>query len=310
MAISDILFKHAHAILGLLLGDSGYDVTQVTIADDPFYIVSGKRSRFAVILSMKRTLKAARAGGNDGKELQKLLTMPVLQVNAFCGANNASLVMVAPSVLQLVKAMPGRPELKVETLSETVDTEYVFHPLEDYDPAREIVLRWTVDDVHRVRPDLTDSEAMSVLEAVYMRREVGVTLELIEGIAEMQFMPRCLPCTLYPENNPTTPVPGMFYLATGGVATNADVLGNWESEGYTHVDGISGRVEDIRYVIPVTPGQFTLEAFGDERFDAPDGYYGDYMVDWAGGFALTRRLEQAGALPLATRKEDRTTAPR
>jgi hypothetical protein len=301
MAISDILFKRAHAMLGLLLGDSGYSVTQATMDGDPFFIVSGKRSRFAVILSMKSTLKAARAGGNDGKELQKLLTMPVLQVNAFYGAKKTNLVMVAPSVLQLVKSMTGRPGLTVETLPEAVDTEYVFHPLDDYDPTREIVLRWCVDDVHRVRPDLTESEAKAVLEAVYMNRDVGVTFEFIEAMAERLYMPRCLPCTLYPADDPNTPVPGMFYLATGGVATNADVLGNWESEGYTHIDGISGRVEDIRYVIPVTPGQFTLEAFGDERFDAPDGYYGDYIADWKEGFALTRRLELAGALPPATR---------
>jgi hypothetical protein len=302
MAMNDILLKRAQNILGLLLGDCGYEVAPASVGHLPFFIVSNKHSCFAVVLSMKTTLKAARAGGNDFKELQKLLTMRVLQVNAFCGAKKASVVLVAPSVLQLTKTMVGRDNLTVETLPEKVDIEYVLDPLRDYDPTREIVARWSIEQLHDVRPDLTDAEAWQVLERAYIDRHDGINLPYLKSVADYMFVPRTLPCTLYPAGDEAHPVPGLFELSTGAVMTQADVDDYNSNEGYTHINGQTGRVTQVRADTPPTAGEFTLEAFGDERFAAPDGFIGDYPNDETACMALRLRLEKLGPLSDITRK--------
>lgn len=302
MAMNDILLKRAQNILFLLLGDSGYEVAPANVGTTPFFIVTNKNSCFAVALSMKDTLKAARAGGNEFKELQKLLTMRVLQVNAFCGAKKASVVLVAPSVLQLAKTTVGQYNLTVETLPETVDIEYVLDPLRDYDPTREIVARWSIEDLQEVRPDLTDAEAWQVLERAYMDRHDGINLPYLTAVAAHMFEPRTLPCTLYPAGDEANPVPGVFELSTGAVMTQADVDDYNSNEGYTHINGQTGRVTQVRAETPPTAGEFTLEAFGDERFAAPDGFIGDYPNDADASMALRRRLEKLGPLSDITRK--------
>jgi len=302
MAINDILLKRAQSILGLLLGDCGYEVAPASVGHLPFFIASNKHSCFAVVLSMKSTLKAARAGGNDFKDLQKLLTMRVLQVNAFCGAKKASVVLVAPSILQLEKTMVGRDNLTVEHLPKNVDIEYVLDPLRDYDPTREIVARWSIEQLHDVRPDLTDAEAWQVLERAYMERHDGINLPYLKALADHMFLARTLPCTLYPTGDEANPVPGVFELSTGAVMVQADVDRDNDNEGYTHINGHSGHVSQIRPITPPTAGEFTLEAFGDERFAAPDGFIGDYPNDEAASIALRLRLEKLGPLPDITRK--------
>lgn len=302
MAINDILLKRAQDILFLLLGDSGYEVATASGGHVPFFIASNKHSCFAVVLSMKATLKAARAGGNDFKDLQKLLTMRVLQVNAFCGAKKASVVLVAPSVLQLSKTMVGRDNLTVETLPKNVDIEYVLDPLRDYDPTREIVARWSIAHLQDVRPDLTDAEAWQVLERAYMDRHDGINLPYLKAEADYMFEPRTVPCTLYPADDPENPVPGLLELSTGAVMTQADVDDYNSNDGYTHINGHTGRVTQVRPDTPPTAGEFTLEAFGDERFAAPDGFIGDYPNDEAACMALRVRLEKLGPLSDITRK--------
>jgi len=305
MAINDILLKRAQSFLFLLLDDSGYSVVPATVGNIKFFIASNEKSCFAVALSMKNTLKAARAGGNEFKELQKLLTMRVLQVNAFCGAKKASVVFVAPSVLQLQLApsRANRDNLTVETLPEKVDIEYVLEPLRDYDPTREIVVRWSIDTLQRgPRPDLTDAEAWQVLEQVYMDRHDGVNLAYIAAMADYLFEPRTLPCTLYPEGDEANPVAGVFELSTGSVMTQKDVDDYAKCEGYTYINGPSGRTTQVRHDVPPTPGEFTLEAFGDERFVATGGFIGDYPNDEDACIALRKRLEALGPLVDITRK--------
>jgi hypothetical protein len=300
MSIKDILNQRAQHLLFLLLGDSGYDVAPAKVGSLPFFIASNKHSCFAVALSMKGTLKAARAGGNDFKDLQKFLTMPVLQVNAFYG--KAGLVVVAPSVLQLAKTKADANDLTVETLPNNVDTEYVLDPLRDYDPTREIVARWSIEHLHDVRPDLTDAEAWQVLERAYMERHDGINLPYLKALADHLFVARTLPCTLYPEGDEANPVPGVLELSTGAVMAQADVDRDNANEGYTHINGHSGCVSQIRPITPPTAGEFTLEVFGDERFAAPDGFIGDYPNDEAACKALRLRLEKLGPLPDITRK--------
>jgi len=62
-------------------------------------------------------------------------------------------------------------------------------PMEYYNPMRQIALIWDVDDVKVVRPDLTDDEALDVLERVKSKHDatMGVSWDTLECWADMLF---------------------------------------------------------------------------------------------------------------------------
>lgn len=125
MAIKDLLHQRAQNLLYLLLSDSGYDVEKASVGQVSFFIACSETGSFAVALSMKSTLKAARAGGNEFKELQRLLSLPILQVNAFYSAGKSNVTFVTPSILPLTTKPIRQDDVTVETLPEEVDIEYI-----------------------------------------------------------------------------------------------------------------------------------------------------------------------------------------
>jgi len=58
-----------------------------------------------------------------------------------------------------------------------------------FNPAREIAILWSVDDVDDARPDLTDEQKMSVLEEVSDHHDAswGVTWDTLKDTADILF---------------------------------------------------------------------------------------------------------------------------
>jgi hypothetical protein len=79
-----------------------------------------------------------------------------------------------------------------ETLAELrsiVDSEERMEAVDRYDPATQIVIVWSIDDVLERRPDLTKEQAKDVLDMVIRRHDCnfGVSWENLDYCAEELF---------------------------------------------------------------------------------------------------------------------------
>ena len=59
----------------------------------------------------------------------------------------------------------------------------------EYDPSREIAIIWSIDDVKHIRPDLSDEQAMEVLQEVKdcHDAEWGASWTTLETVADDLF---------------------------------------------------------------------------------------------------------------------------
>ena len=61
--------------------------------------------------------------------------------------------------------------------------------MDNFDPSTQIAIIWCIKDVQSVREDLTDEQAMKVLESVKNHHDanIGVSWEVIEIHADMLY---------------------------------------------------------------------------------------------------------------------------
>lgn len=83
-------------------------------------------------------------------------------------------------------------------ISKLANPSYSENPASRFDPTRQVMVTWSVDDVLEVRPDLTDEEAFDVLG--YSKRkhdaEHGITWDVLRENASWLFHERKLECTV------------------------------------------------------------------------------------------------------------------
>ena len=89
---------------------------------------------------------------------------------------------------------------------------------ETADPRRQIALLWSIEDVHSVRPDLDDAQALAVLQTVHKRHDssYGVTWDSVESAADDLYRRWLQEATFYPEDGGTAR-PATVKLKTGDV---------------------------------------------------------------------------------------------
>jgi len=61
--------------------------------------------------------------------------------------------------------------------------------LQEFDPTKEIAIIWHIDDVKSVRPDLTDEQALEVLQQVKSKHDAewGVSWTTLTDVADILF---------------------------------------------------------------------------------------------------------------------------
>lgn len=113
----------------------------------------------------------------------------------------------------------------------------------DFDPKRQITIIWSVEDVQSERPDLTDEQAMDVLERVKHKHDatIGVNWDTLRTVADI-FYPKDSNC----EDENKHPYPsGMTFVEDddsdcecplGGDESN-DCEGCFNSIDYHFVNG-------------------------------------------------------------------------
>jgi len=63
----------------------------------------------------------------------------------------------------------------------------------EFDPERQIAIIWSIEDVQLARPDLTDKQAMNVLEIIKNKHDatIGVTWDTLGIVADLFYSKVC-----------------------------------------------------------------------------------------------------------------------
>lgn len=151
------------------------------------------------------------------------------------------------------------------------------NPLLRFDPKRQVAILWSIEDVQAVRPDLTDDEAMEVLQVARRKHdaEEGITWATLGAHADWTFAPRLVQVTVtFEAGGRPMRIPARVNLATGDITS-------LNGEGLDFTDGATVRFPGI-----------------DEEFEVHRQLPGESDTEL---LELTARLAAAGKLPAAVR---------
>lgn len=167
---------------------------------------------------------------------------------------------------------------------------YSENPASRFDPTRQVMVTWSVNDVLEVRPDLTDEEAFDLL--VYTKRkhdaEQGITWDVLRDNASWLFHERKLECTV-------------TFKDTEGNEVSKPALVELMHQGRVTVEG-----KPLTLIISsgTAKAKFDALPWGEDEFPVRFGRLFGQKEEDGNGDGLYKRLEATRELMANLLEED------
>lgn len=175
-------------------------------------------------------------------------------------------------------------------LTKLASPSYSDNPASRFDPTRQIMVTWSVEDVLDVRPDLTDEEAFELLS--YTKRkhdaEQGITWDVLRDNASWLFRERKLECTVTfkdIEGNEVSKPALVELMREGRVTVDGQPLTSLKSSGTAKV-------------------KFDALPWGEDEFPVRFGRLFGQKEEDGNGDGLLKRLEATRELMANLLEED------